>query len=125
MSDSNTPRIRRARRRALFAALAVTLGSGAVACGTTTVDPPDREDTGTDTTTDTTADTGTDVLNDASVGCSTVEDGVCPDQCTQHTDYDCCMQSGGGPTWCVFSPEGGCGCAVEGPFAPPSLAAPR
>jgi hypothetical protein len=55
-----------------------------------------------------------------SPGCKESTDDVCPVECTEQNDYDCCMLSGE-PGWCTFDPEWGCACAVEGPFAPPSL----
>lgn len=67
------------------------------------------------------ADAGTDVSSDVEdPGCKESTDGVCPADCTEQNDYDCCMLSGA-PGLCVFDPEWGCSCAVEGPFAPPSL----
>lgn len=109
--------------RALLAAQAVTLGTGliAVGCGTTEVRRPDAGDAGTDTT-DGGGDTAVDVVVDANV-CFIEMDDVCPADCTPDNDGDCCEDSCGGPGWSYLDPTNGCSCAVEGPFAPPSLAA--
>jgi hypothetical protein len=48
-------------------------------------------------------------------------DEICPERCTVDNDFDCCMaQNEGGFMFCTYFAGGGCGCAVEGPFAPPS-----
>lgn len=126
----------RARARAIRASLAVTLGGAlaASACGTSQTD--DRRttdtgtsdtgssDTGTDTSTDAAMDTSADVPEDTAPadvapGCLDESDGVCPEGCTPDDDYDCCTEFD--PDWCTYDPEWGCGCAVEGPFAPPNL----
>lgn len=133
------------RRRAIHATRAVTLGGfalAATACGTTPEPLPDTgEDVANDTAVDTAPDTGPDVVEDTApdtmvpdtnvpdtfidVGleiCNVEEaDGVCPADCDSETDIDCCYDWGGGPDWCDYSPEWGCSCAVEGPFAPPAF----
>lgn len=98
--------------RALRAAQAVTLGSAALVagCGTTPVVPD--PDGGTDV--------GADVEADVTV-CSGTVDEVCGEGCTADNDADCCAQREPAG-WCSFSPDYGCSCAVEGPFAPPSVA---
>jgi hypothetical protein len=103
------------RLRALRAALAVTLGQAVLGCGTadSTVD---RDVIESDAVADADAGSG-DVAVDTSPTCSAVSDGVCDPSCTQDSDYDCCVVD----SWCSWF-ENGCGCAVEGPFAPPSLA---
>lgn len=134
----------RARARALRASLAVTLGGALVAgCGTSQTDDDRTTDGGTvdaatdatsDTATDTAPDTAADVAPDtapdvspdtppadAGATCADESDGVCPEGCSIDEDYDCCMEFD--PDWCTYDPEWGCGCAVEGPFAPPE--APR
>jgi hypothetical protein len=122
--------------RALRAANAVTLGSSALllgACGTTQSQPP--RDAGLDGTPDSSGDVGGDVTPDtpadvtpdlADVGpaCLDEADDLCPDGCTPENDADCCTLLE--PTgWCTYNPEWGCSCAVEGPFAPPCIAARR
>ena len=52
---------------------------------------------------------------DAGAVCSEERDGQCPDTCTTETDADCCEAD----DWCIWNPDWGCECAVEGPFAPP------
>jgi hypothetical protein len=128
------------RARALRASLAVTLGGAiaAVGCGTSQSDDEsvvdggasdtsptdtDSSDTGTDASSDAQGDAAMDVAPDApplDVGpsCADEPDDVCPDGCTVDDDYDCCVASD--PDWCTYDPEWGCGCAVEGPFAPPT-----
>jgi len=104
MSDSETRS--RARERALRAARAVTvtvtlaLGAGGLAACTSSHDP-----TGTDP-----------VIADAGTDAASVRDGVCDRTgSAAWSDPDCCDESGG------FWVEGG-GCAVPGPFVPPSMA---
>lgn len=99
--------------------MAVTLGL--TGCSRVGIDPlpdtgsvPDSgSDTGSapDTTTDATADAGETTVNP----CSPVADSICPEECTQDTDADCCNRI----DLCNWSRDS-CGCAVEGPFAPPS-----
>jgi len=59
------------------------------------------------------------------VTCLAVRDEQCPVECTRDNDADCCdaYSAGFGGGLCFFDPSFGCGCAVEGPFAPPSLPA--
>jgi len=142
-----------ARRRAVYAALAVTLGGSAAlgACGSTEINDPEPGDTGSDTATDAGSDTaptpdttpapdtapdtepppdiGLDTMVDTGPlpgeECSAERDGICPEGCTQDNDADCCEQVNSDFEWCTWDPGFGCGCAVEGPFAPPSLGAPR
>lgn len=57
------------------------------------------------------ADTGTNPM-------CTVADNVCPAGSSASNDPDCCMQSGG--AW-VCDAGGNGGCAVPGPFVPPSF----
>jgi len=130
----------RARARALRASLAVTLGGAlaAAGCGTSQTDDRRTTDAGpTDTSTDggetdaatdaapdAEPDTSPDVAPDTppadvAPSCADESDGVCPEGCTIDDDYDCCMDFD--PDWCTYDPEWGCGCAVEGPFAPPNL----
>lgn len=73
-------------------------GPDAMEVGTDTPDPPD-----------------------VPVACSDEQDGICPEGCTIDEDWDCCYEYD--PDWCWYDPATGCGCAVEGPFAPPSVAA--
>ncbi len=124
-----------ARSRALRATRAVTLGSlSLAACGTSPVEPtvggPGSDTGGGDTGhTDTAPDTV--VLPDTSVtdaepdvlSCSEITDDICPEFCSENDDADCCEAQNDEWTWCDFDPEWGCGCAVEGPFAPPRFAA--
>ena len=50
--------------------------------------------------------------------CLEVRDEQCPGECTRDNDADCCEAD----SICFWSVENStCGCAVEGPFAPPSL----
>lgn len=59
---------------------------------------------------------------DERVDCKAETDGQCPVGCTVDNDRDCCESRTDFPEgWCFFDPSFGCGCAVEGPFAPPSL----
>lgn len=134
------------RARALRATRAVTFGGLALAaCGTDPETP--NSDTGTDATADASGDIGADIAPDTPLdtrpdapldvgpdaphdidadsgpACGATADDVCPDGCTQHDDIDCCLAQNGDFTWCDFSPEWGCQCAVEGPFAPPRFAA--
>jgi hypothetical protein len=115
--------------RALMAAQAVTLGAGLLASGCGTGDTTTERDTGADggdTGTDggdASSDVGADVAPDALDGCFFESDGVCPDFCTDRSDADCCGVTCGGMEWAYLDPDRGCSCAVEGPFAPPSLAA--
>jgi hypothetical protein len=51
--------------------------------------------------------------------CSGVSDDLCPSFCTRQNDADCCEQN----RRCRWSQERGCGCAVPGPFVPPSIVA--
>lgn len=136
-----------ARKRALLASRAVTMGGVLMlaACGTTDSSTGDAgtladsggsdtsggdtggadvdEDTSVDAGGDAETDTAPDVLADAGPGCSDELDGVCPEDCIPDNDHDCCLDPnwGGGPDWCSYDPEFGCGCAVEGPFAPPAV----
>ncbi|MBU6159504.1 MAG: MSCRAMM family adhesin SdrC [Myxococcales bacterium] len=72
---------------------------------------------------------GLDVDGDTGVPvtCRAERDEQCPMECTRDNDVDCCDQynAGFGGGLCFFDPSFGCGCAVEGPFAPPSLPARR
>jgi hypothetical protein len=53
--------------------------------------------------------------------CKDETDGICPEDCTEDNDYDCCVGREDEGLFCsYFGDGGGCGCAVEGPFAPPS-----
>ncbi len=77
-------------------------------------DPPDVIEVGPD------VPESVDVDLDTAVACSDEQDDVCPEGCTVDDDWDCCYY------WdfdCYYEPGWGCGCAVEGPFAPPSVAA--
>lgn len=106
--------------RALMAAQAVTLGTGLLAagCGATDVSREDAGDGGHDA-----GDSGAgDAIADAGT-CLIELDGLCPADCTDDNDGDCCEDSCGAPGWSYLDPTNGCSCAVEGPFAPPSLAA--
>lgn len=78
-------------------------------------DPPDVIEVGPD------APGPIDVDIDVPVACSDEEDGICPEGCTIDEDWDCCYEYD--PDWCYYDPDYGCGCSVEGPFAPPSVAA--
>ena len=125
------------RRKALKAARAVTAGAllfAGLSC--TDVDdttPPGWDvgegspdvsspDTGTaearapDTSAPDTSPPDPDVSEtDALVDCSgEVTDGICPSHCHEHNDADCCEEWGG--IWAG-------GCAIEGPFVPPSMPA--
>jgi hypothetical protein len=102
------------RRKALHAAMAVTMGAAIVACGSEDTSPePD-----TDVPGDASADAAEDVSIDVVAACSGTADGVCGDTCTGDNDADCCEAD----SICFWSVENStCGCAVEGPFAPPSL----
>ena len=132
-----------ARTRALRAAAAVTLTGAVLACGgsqsadddateTETTQPATVEGSGaeptslpgvvvTDPVDEPTSLPG--VVVDTLVPsievleCKDQADGVCPAGCSQMNDADCCEMDG----WCSYDPSYGCGCAVEGPFAPPSL----
>lgn len=65
------------------------------------------------------AEADVDVTPDA---CLDEPDDVCPPGCTEQNDYDCCAATWFSPEeWCEYVPNGWCGCAVEGPFAPPGL----
>ncbi len=70
-----------------------------------------------------------DVTGDSGVPvtCLVERDAQCPGECTRDNDIDCCDEynAGFGGGLCFFDPSFGCGCAVEGPFAPPSLPARR
>lgn len=58
----------------------------------------------------------------AGESCSKELDGFCPEGCDRNTDADCCeADDEAGGTWCSFSPDWGCSCAIEGPFAPPGF----
>lgn len=78
-------------------------------------DLPDVVEVGPDTT------EPIDVDLDTAVACSDEQDGICPEGCSIDDDWDCCYEYD--PDWCWYDPATGCGCAVEGPFAPPSVAA--
>lgn len=124
-------------RRSIRAALAVTLGAGLTACGSSPTEPADDvgADTGTDATTDASQDTPPDTFPDVpedptldtppeidvGPGCLDESDNICPVGCTPNNDRDCCLQQDFCSGWWEYSPNSGCGCAVEGPFAPPSL----
>jgi hypothetical protein len=88
------------------------------------IDPGDV--TAPDADLDVDLDTGSDldtadvVPDGVSSVCLAETDSQCPTECTPNTDYDCCMASGA-PGLCFFDPGFGCGCAIEGPFAPPSM----
>lgn len=100
------------RRKALHAALAVTMGAAIVACGS--------EDTTSEQDAAVSEDASADVSIDAVAACSGTADGVCGDTCTRDNDADCCEAD----SICFWSVQNStCGCAVEGPFAPPSLPA--
>jgi hypothetical protein len=102
------------RRKALHAAMAVTMGAAIVACGSEDTTPdPDADVSG-----DASADAAADVSIDVAAACSGNADGICGDTCTRDNDADCCEAD----SLCYWSVENStCGCAVEGPFAPPSL----
>lgn len=122
------------RLRALRAAAAVAFGGAlSMGCGSTAVEDP-RPDAG--------GDAGGDVAPDApapdapapdvppdvrppDVGptCSDEADGVCPPGCTDQNDRDCCEGQSTQYSGCTYNPGGGCGCWVEGPFAPPTMRA--
>jgi hypothetical protein len=57
---------------------------------------------------------------DPGPGCGDEPDNVCPPGCTTENDIDCCEGVNDEFTFCNYTPEWGCGCAVEGPFAPPA-----
>jgi hypothetical protein len=98
------------RRKALHAAMAVTMGAAIVACGS--------EDTTSEQDAAVSEDASADVSIDVVAACSGTADGVCGDTCTRDNDADCCEAD----SLCFWSVESStCGCAVEGPFAPPSL----
>jgi hypothetical protein len=119
-------------QKALRAARAVTMSAallgGGAACGD---EPPDEpsdswsftdEDTATDTGTDTTEppDTVADTTepDTSQPVCSSTSDNVCPAECSQSNDRDCCEQQ----TNCQWFDDS-CGCAVPGPFTPPAMLA--
>jgi hypothetical protein len=95
-------------------------------CSRVGIDPVGFPDAGDGTSSDTiSADVGNDVAldtgvdadqPDTAISCSAgIVDGICPPECTQDEDIDCCEAD----SFCSWSVDG-CGCAVEGPFAPPS-----
>jgi len=104
-----------------------------------TVDDVSSDGTGADDAADVLPDPVDDVSGDVMVGvdvdgdtgvpvtCRAERDEQCPMECTRDNDVDCCDQysAGFGGGLCFFDPSFGCGCAVEGPFAPPSLPARR
>lgn len=55
------------------------------------------------------------------IRCRTVRDNICPSGCSIDEDVDCCREHH--PEWEYDSVCGcgGNGCAIEGPFAPPSM----
>jgi hypothetical protein len=116
------------RRKALRATMAVT-ASAMLFAGVGCSNDDDTTDPGWDVRepeTDTgredadvegdVADDADDVSeNDSGPGCNEDEaDGVCPQGCHSGNDVDCCERGGG--FWAG-------GCAVEGPFVPPSMPA--
>lgn len=54
--------------------------------------------------------------------CKEFEDNVCDPSCTRDNDFDCCLDGALPGEFCSFDASFGCLCAIEGPFAPPSLA---
>ena len=102
------------RRKALHAAMAVTMGAAIVACGSE--DTTSEQDVAVSG--DASADAADAVSIDVVAACSGTADGVCADTCTPDNDADCCEAD----SLCFWSVQNStCGCAVEGPFAPPSL----
>jgi hypothetical protein len=99
--------------RALRAAMAVTLGI--TGCSRVGVDPLPDTGVAPDATSDVTTDAVADAAETVENPCSAVADSICPDVCTQDTDADCCNRI----DLCDWTGRG-CGCAVEGPFAPPT-----
>ena len=129
------------RNRALHAAHAVTVGGvliATAACGgrqdadddqTAAPVPTETDGSGAPLTPGggvvvtpipgpTTGPTGPDDHHQAE--CKPELDGVCPPGCNENNDADCC-EVDYGYGWCYFDPSYGCGCAVEGPFAPPQM----
>ena len=106
------------RRKALHAALAVTMSAAVGGCGSEdTTREPDASLTG-DAVADASGDVTDEVSADVAAACSFTADGVCDATCTRDNDADCCEADFN----CFWSVENStCGCAVEGPFAPPSL----
>ncbi len=112
-------------QRSIRAALAVTMT--VAGCSRVGIDPVSSPDAGdasvpldtlsADTGTDGTADVGSDVVEpDSASPCSAaISDGICPPECAADDDIDCCEID----ELCDYF-DGRCGCAVEGPFAPPS-----
>jgi hypothetical protein len=100
------------------------MGMATQACGTTPIEEPPSADAGSDAPappTDTAPQPDAIVPpTDTGPACLPVADGLCPPECSQDNDEDCCLQQAP-EGWCFFDPErGACGCAVEGPFAPPT-----
>lgn len=86
------------------------------------VAPPDVVDPDTSEPDVALPDVDEDADVDEPVDCKAETDGQCPVGCTVDNDRDCCESRTDFPEgWCFFDPSFGCGCAVEGPFAPPSL----
>lgn len=121
-----------ARQRALRASLAVTLGGAALGmgCGTEPGGPADAGGDVSDAALDTSdaagdvaVDVATDTVAEVSDPCSDEIDEMCPAECSADNDFDCCIEQDDAFTSCWYDPATGCGCAIEGPFVPPSLAA--
>lgn len=106
------------RRKALHAAMAVTMGAAIVACGSEDTTPEPDSGVEGDATADAAGDVTDDVSADVVAACSFTANGLCDATCTRSNDADCC-ESDSLCYWDVASNT--CGCAVEGPFAPPSL----
>ncbi|MCB9492618.1 MAG: hypothetical protein H6674_11195 [Dehalococcoidia bacterium] len=106
-----------AARRGLRAAQAVAVCGSLAACGTEAA-----SNGGADAVddTDVASDPGVDPQPEI-VTCNA--EGPCTDPCTAETNRECCVAQCGGVDWAWFSPESGCSCAIEGPFAPPSFRA--
>jgi hypothetical protein len=125
MSDNSNTRI---RQKALRAARAVTMGAALVAAGCSSDaeeprptggwDVAEKTDAQGDTSPDVAdvADVAPDVIADTGPTCSGTSDQLCPETCDDSNDIDCCEADG----LCDWY-EGGCGCAVPGPFTPPSM----
>lgn len=108
------------RRKALHAAMAVTMGASFVACGSEDTTPDPDAGVEGDASVDAAGDVSNDVSVDVVAACSGTANGVCDATCTRDNDADCCEAD----SICYWSIENStCGCAVEGPFAPPSLPA--
>ena len=93
------------------------------------VTPDAPEDTAPDTAPDVEPDAEPDVAEDVAIdsadggdSCEPEEDNVCPENCTQDNDWDCCQRfadESGLP--CFYDPSFGCSCAAVGPFNPPTM----